>query len=116
VGPDGNLWFAQFNASRVGRITPEGEVTQFPTPTPNSRPVGITAGSDGNLWFTEPVGNKIGRITTEGVIDEFPLPTPNSRPIGITLGLMGSDQVVRGLVPSHWPVSTSLAWDLDPWI
>jgi virginiamycin B lyase len=90
VGPDGNLWFAQFNASRVGRITPEGEVTQFPTPTPNSRPVGITAGPDGNLWFTEPVGNKIGRITTEGVIDEFPLPTPNSRPIGITLGLDGA--------------------------
>ena len=89
VGPDGNLWFAQFNASRIGRITPSGEITQFPTPTPNSRPVGITAGPDGNVWFTEPVGNKIGRITPDGVITEFPLPTPMSRPVGITLGLDG---------------------------
>lgn len=90
VGPDGNLWFAQFNASRIGRITPEGQVTQFPTPTANSRPVGITAGPDGNVWFTEPVGNRIGRITPAGVITEYPLSVPMSRPIGITAGLDGA--------------------------
>jgi streptogramin lyase len=38
-------------------------VTEFPLPTANSIPAGITAGPDGNLWFTEFNGNQIGRIT-----------------------------------------------------
>ena len=28
-------------------------ITEFPVPTANSEPYGITAGPDGNLWFTE---------------------------------------------------------------
>src|SRR6266487_2029527 len=52
-----------------------GTITEFPTPTANSGPVGITAGPDGNLWFTETATNKIGRITTGGAITEFTLPT-----------------------------------------
>ena len=59
VGPDGNLWFAEFNANRIGRITPDGVITEFLIPTPNARPEDITTGPDGNLWFTDPVGNKI---------------------------------------------------------
>src|SRR6516164_6515593 len=30
-GPDGNLWFADPIAGSVGRITPDGQVTEFPT-------------------------------------------------------------------------------------
>jgi streptogramin lyase len=43
---------------------------EFPIPTPNSQPLGITPGPDGALWFTENEGNKIGRITTAGAITE----------------------------------------------
>jgi hypothetical protein len=42
-------------------------VTEFPIPTADSNPVGITRGPDGNLWFTETQANKIGRITPAGV-------------------------------------------------
>jgi virginiamycin B lyase len=49
-------------------------ITEFPTPTVNSGPAGITTGPDGALWFTELVG-KIGRITITGVITEFPMAT-----------------------------------------
>ena len=46
---------------------------EFPIPTVNSQPFGITAGPDGNLWFIEKA-DKIGRITTAGVITEFVVP------------------------------------------
>jgi streptogramin lyase len=65
-------------------------VTEFPIPTSNSQPVGITVGRDGNLWFTEYGGNKIGRITPAGVVTEFAIPTAGSQPYGITLGPDGN--------------------------
>ena len=59
AGSDGNLWFNEGFESKVGRITPSGTVTEFPS-------VGgfgaMTTGSDGNLWFTEGT-SRIGRIT-----------------------------------------------------
>src|SRR5260370_19901113 len=69
--------------------------TEYPIPTSNSLPLGITAGHDGNLWFTEYDTNQIGRITTAGLITKFPLPTsfgPTSRfePFGITAGPDGN--------------------------
>jgi hypothetical protein len=73
AGPDGNLWFAQVIANRIGRITTAGVVTEFPVPTPSSRPRGITSGLDGNLWFTEANADQIGRITPDGEITEFPV-------------------------------------------
>src|SRR4051812_38841818 len=33
---------------------PTADVTEFPIPTADSRPDGITRGPDGNLWFAEP--------------------------------------------------------------
>jgi len=74
-GPDGNLWFTESNASKIGRITPAGVITEFPTPTPVET-AGIVSGPDGNLWFVEEIANQIGRITTAGVITEFPVPGP----------------------------------------
>jgi len=103
AGPDGNLWFTEIGdnlhfpgsdhlieGNKIGRITPQGVVTEFPVPTFDSFPDGIAAGPDGALWFTENVGNKIGRITTSGTISEFPIPTAGSRPIGIATGSDGN--------------------------
>jgi virginiamycin B lyase len=41
--------------------------------TPDTAPLGITAGPDGALWFTEEGVNQVGRITTAGVLREYPL-------------------------------------------
>ena len=81
AGPDGNLWFTEEGANKIGRITPSGRITEFPIPTASSGPDGITAGPDGNLWFTEGAANKIGRITPTGAITEFPIPTAESAPV-----------------------------------
>ncbi len=89
-GPDGDLWFLEYPANNVGKMTTKGVFTEYPIPTGTSRPVGITAGPDGNMWFTEWWGNNIGKITTSGKITEYPLPTPNAYPADITLGPDGN--------------------------
>jgi RHS repeat-associated protein len=65
-------------------------ITEFPIPTVNANPKGITTGPDGALWFTESLGNKIGRITTAGTVTEFPIPTAGAYPDDITTGPDGA--------------------------
>ena len=77
AGADGNLWFTEGSANKIGRITTAGSFTEFPVPTPGSGLSDIAAGPDGNLWFTEASANKIGRITTSGPVAT---PTPTSTP------------------------------------
>ena len=90
IGPDGNLWFTEDNGNRIGRITPAGQIAEYPVPTPDSQPNAIIAGSDGNLWFTEPNGNKIGRITPDGQITEYLIPTPRSQTYWMIAGPDGN--------------------------
>ncbi|MGH9443328.1 MAG: virginiamycin B lyase family protein [Thermoanaerobaculia bacterium] len=89
-GPDGNLWFTESSANKIGRITPAGAFTEYPIPTAASKASEITSGPDGNLWFTESNGNKIGKITPAGVLTEYPVPTAASSPDVITSGPDGN--------------------------
>jgi streptogramin lyase len=96
AGPDGNLWFTEFRAGRIGRITPAGTITEFSTGiTANAGPADIVAGPDGNLWFTEELASRIGRITPAGAVTEFP-DGGSSLPIGITAGADGNLWVAQG--------------------
>ena len=104
AGPDGNLWFVVFGdgsagASKVGRITTAGVVTELVLPD-SSRPVGIVAGPDGAMWFTES-GNStssvaIGRINTGtfpsgASVTHFTAGiTPGAFPFGICVGPDGN--------------------------
>lgn len=89
AGPDGNLWFAERGSNSIGRMTPDGQLTEFPLSTVGSKPFQITAGPDGNLWFTEWAAGQIGRITPGGEITEFPV-CDYCRPWGITAGPDGN--------------------------
>ncbi|MHB8647514.1 MAG: virginiamycin B lyase family protein [Thermomicrobiales bacterium] len=93
LGPDGNLWFTEQNADRIGRITLVGAITEFPISV-GRIPTDIAAGPDGALWFTELAGNNIGRMTTAGLLtNEYPIPLVNSvskSPDGIALGPDGN--------------------------
>jgi virginiamycin B lyase len=82
LGPDGAIWFIERSAAKVGRMTLDGQVTEYPL-APGSFPNRIVAGPDGALWFTELFANKLGRITTSGALTEYPLP---GGPVGITVG------------------------------
>ncbi len=99
TGPDGNLWFTESAATpigggqfanHIGRITPNGVITEFTLPTVYSSPWGIAVGPDGNIWFTDLYGNEIGKITMSGQVTEYPIPTADSFPRGIVAGPDGN--------------------------
>jgi streptogramin lyase len=94
TGSDGNVWFTEVVGSRVGKVTPEGRVTDFSTGSgisTDSRPWSIATGPDGNLWFTEESGRRIGRLSTQASGKEFPTgPTTLTGPRGITAGPDGA--------------------------
>jgi|GEM_PF-6185343 len=71
-GPDGNVWFTDSAAHKIGRITPAGTITEFALSS-SSSPAHITPGHDGSLWFTDNALDEIARITVQGVVTEFPL-------------------------------------------
>jgi streptogramin lyase len=85
AGADGNVWFAEEAANKIGRITPAGSITEFPIPTAASRPFYIAQGPDGNVWFTELATQKIGKMTTAGSAVDYPI-SPLSDPVGIAPG------------------------------
>src|SRR5262249_59907514 len=96
-GRDGNLWYTEAQANKIGRIPPAGVVTEFSAGiTPGTTLSLITAGPDGNLWFTQPpnsntVPGAIGRITPAGVVTEFSAGlSPGGRVTGITTGPDGN--------------------------
>jgi virginiamycin B lyase len=70
LGPDGNVWFTNNPSDLIGRVTPAGVVTEFPSlanpgpPTTStlSGPSRIVAGPDGNLWFTCDASTTVNRI------------------------------------------------------
>ena len=89
AGADGNVWFTCFRERSgasgqaiVGRITPQGKVTEFSAGIPAGVGAGdIVAGPDGNLWFTLSAGvsaplrkghpSAIARVTPTGVVTQF---------------------------------------------
>jgi streptogramin lyase len=104
AGPDGNLWFTNLGSScltgcsppyddQIGRITPAGSITYFPSIFGWSN--GITSGPDGNLWFAAGVGGnldpEIVRMTPSGAITEFALPAGDTRHIAAQHVKTGSD-------------------------
>jgi len=76
-------------SSRPARKKGALGITEFPVPTPSSRPYQIVTGPDGNLWFTESDAGKIGKITPSGEITEYKL-AKGSVPYGITVGPDGN--------------------------
>ena len=74
-GPDGNLWFSELpldGTRAIGKVTPDGVVTEYPVNAQISASTTPTSGPDGNVWV--PGSGMIGRITTDGVFTSFPLP------------------------------------------
>ena len=69
LGPDGDIWFSDMGTTSIGKIAPDGTITEYPLAM-GAIPTNITVGPDGNLWFSDNSG-AIGRITTSGSVHEF---------------------------------------------
>lgn len=96
-GPDGNIWFTGLHylgnvggppesVEVIGRLTPAGQVSEYPLSGKELGLTAITAGSDGSVWFTEHNANRIGRITPTGEVTESEIPTDEARPFDIVAG------------------------------
>lgn len=83
AGPDGNVWFSDTRAEKIGYITPGGAVTEFALPSGNAVATGIAAGPDGNIWYTDGPDGLIGRMTLSGTVTTFSLRS-GTRPVDIT--------------------------------
>ncbi len=86
LGPDGNVWFAEF--AHIAKITPAGIITEYTYPSGESTNsnAGVAAGSDGRVWFTEYSKEKIGAVDpVSGTISEYDVHLVGcSTPYGLT--------------------------------
>jgi virginiamycin B lyase len=73
AGADGDLWFTELGSQRIGRMTPDGDLTEFALPAAGL-PMGIAAGPDGNIWVTVAEAHAICKIGPDGVASAFFLP------------------------------------------
>jgi streptogramin lyase len=89
AGPDGNLWFTEPDANRIGRITTAGQITLFTVPTAASQPTGITAGPNGNIWFTEAASRHIGEYFLVGTPPATPAATATALAIDVSAPAVG---------------------------
>ncbi len=108
LGPDGNLWFTEFNTGKVGRITPEGTVTEFAIGSPatglanpGSGLFSITTDA-GYLWITGSTDGSIRRV----------LPSQCSMR---TLSCAQADFVTSNTGLSGGPLSIAAGPDGDLW-
>ena len=106
LGAEGDLWFtqhAQSKSGEVGRITPEGEVTEFGaglTGFPSES--GITAGSEGNLYFLALSGQGLGEITPTGETTDYPVEGGEPELVGITTDADGNVWFTQDGVAEVW--------------
>jgi streptogramin lyase len=70
TGPDGNLWFSE-NAKKIGRITPSGRITEFPTIGSEHESMAIATGPNGWVWFSEPIARRISEINPSATNEKF---------------------------------------------
>lgn len=67
VGPDNQVWFAEWKGPNVGYVDTLGQVHEFAAGFgSNSNTFGIALGSDGRMWFCDPQNQRIGAINTDG--------------------------------------------------
>ncbi len=93
TGPDGNVWFTEFAANRVGVYNVTTKLATEFGPL-QSTATAIAAGPDGNVWFLEvgtPAGPPlIGRVTPLGAIGEFSIGLAAGETLGgLTAGADG---------------------------
>jgi virginiamycin B lyase len=74
LAQDGNIWFTAVDSSQtpklaVGKITPEGTITMYPTEEPGNQPAWtLDLGPDGKLWFSLIGTGKVAVVSMDGSI------------------------------------------------
>jgi streptogramin lyase len=100
AGPHGDIWFTEDFGNKIGKVTGDGKITEYPVPVSQYGHLsGITEGPDGNLWFTISrashgtiISAQVGKITPDGRVTEYAVPTAS----------MGADDITEGPDGNLW--------------
>ncbi len=90
LGSDGNLWFTEALADKIGVFNPStGTTLELSAPAGFQQPYAITSAPDGNLWFTDLQSGFIGEInpTTKAITEYSTLSQGHT---GIAVDLAGN--------------------------
>ncbi len=79
---NGNLYWSSYSASRVHKISADGQVESFAN-LPG--PVAIVIGDDGSLFVASCDGNNISKISPQGNVSTFATSTSFNCPNGLTV-------------------------------
>ena len=121
LGPDGNLWFAEYGAIGLFNPSTPTQITSVPLPGgSHEAPFDVTAGPDGNIWYAAGVLNAnesayvsfaIGTVDTSlQTVNTSEIPVSNTESYGATAGPDGNLWFV---VPGNNTVAGTLN-QLDP--
>lgn len=115
AGSDGNLWYDLSLSAAIGRMTPDGQFTQFELPSSNllgSTIISMASGRDGNVWYVVTGSDgggvrrlALGKITPAGVATEVPMPAQylDSGAVGDPIRYLWSIQeMVQGPDGNFW--------------
>lgn len=98
IAPDssGNMWFTDAGTPAIGRIAPDGSVTEFTSGLiAGAHPYSIVAGPNGSMWFSDSSGVAIGEVTPQGAITEYDASQyGNSKAVGIALSAQGEPWIL----------------------
>jgi len=90
VDSHGTVWTTLQGADKLGRISPDGQLTALEVPTRGSGLGDVAVDRSGAVWFLELGANKVGRFV-EGRFIEFTIPTESA---GLTTLAVAADESV----------------------
>jgi virginiamycin B lyase len=67
------MWFTELASARIGRLSPSGDLTEYPLPAIGA-PLSIAAGPGDALWVTVPKAHAVCKISPDGHALTFYLP------------------------------------------
>src|SRR6202140_1514911 len=76
VGKNGDLWFTEQMANKIGRVEPAAQnFKEYPVTGGNAGPHGLVSQKDGNIWFTANFGGYIGKLDPQtGKVTQYKMP------------------------------------------
>lgn len=84
-----NVWFTEDEGNKIGEITSNGTLNEYPVAIAAATPAGITVSPNGTVWFTMPDANSIGSFA-DGVFTYYNFTGVASQPVGISMDLSGN--------------------------
>ena len=76
VGKNGDLWFTEQMANKIGRFDPTSQnFKEYPLTGGNAGPHGLVSDNEGNIWFTANFGGYIGKLDPQtGHVTQYKMP------------------------------------------